>query len=406
MTLKTDRTIIKRSEMPLNGERAYELMQSRGVDAIVASSNENVYYVSDYWSIGKQLGCGVEAYALLPLESEPALIAPLKEADLVVDSGSWIGDLRFFGPSNIKLGSPEAPTEQTERLIKIHESTRSESDGATALLKVLEEKKLTGSTIALDSSSMPPGLFDLIRSRLPEARIVDGSSLLSEIRLVKTGPEIDCIRRATEITEKSMEDALEIARSEIMEIDLAGMYAYSVAYDGGRVSQNMIGFGKRSAYPNPVPSDLEAARGDIIRMTLGCRLLHYHSNISRTAVIGRAPARVKKVWEAVQNAQDAALRAIKPGARLSEIHAAAAKELDSAGVSGSPSFGHGLGVECNERPWIEAGGDGELLEGMVLNVDIPYLELGWGGVQLEDTVLVTKDSFELLTNTDRTLYLL
>jgi len=75
-------------------------------------------------------------------------------------------------------------------------------------------------------------------------------------------------------------------------------------------------------------------------------------------------------------------------------------------VSGSPSFGHGLGVECNERPWIEAGGDGELLEGMILNVDIPYLELGWGGVQLEDTVLVTKDGFELLTNTDRTLYLL
>jgi Xaa-Pro dipeptidase len=406
MVLKTDRTNIKRSEMPLNGERAYELMQSRGVDAIVASSTENVYYVSDYWSIGKQLGCGVEAYALLPMDSEPALVAPLREADLVVDSRSWIGDLRFYGSSNLQLGKTEDPSEQTEHLLKIHKSAGSEADGTTALVKTLEEKKLTGETIALDASNMPPGLFDYIKGRMLDAKIVDGSSLLSEIRLMKTGPEIDCIRRATEITEKSMEDALEIARSEIMEIDLAGMFAYSVAYDGGRVSQDMIGFRERSAFPNPVPSELEAARGDLIRMTLGCRWLHYHSNISRTAVIGRAPAKVKKIWEAVQNAQDAALEAIRPGARLSEVYAAAGKEMDSTGVRGSLSFGHGLGVECNERPWIEAGSDGELLEGMVLNVDIPYLELGWGGVQLEDTVLVTKDGFELLTNTDRTLYLL
>ncbi|MFQ6053141.1 MAG: M24 family metallopeptidase, partial [Candidatus Bathyarchaeia archaeon] len=65
-----------------------------------------------------------------------------------------------------------------------------------------------------------------------------------------------------------------------------------------------------------------------------------------------------------------------------------------------------VGVECNERPWIEGGGEGELREGMVINVDVPCLELGSGGVQLEDTVLVTAGGFKLLTRTDRTLYLL
>jgi len=69
-------------------------------------------------------------------------------------------------------------------------------------------------------------------------------------------------------------------------------------------------------------------------------------------------------------------------------------------------MGHGLGIECNEMPVISKTGEDELLEGMVVNVDIPILELGWGGIQLEDTILVTSDGFELLTRTDRTLYLL
>ncbi|MCW4036924.1 MAG: M24 family metallopeptidase, partial [Candidatus Bathyarchaeota archaeon] len=69
-------------------------------------------------------------------------------------------------------------------------------------------------------------------------------------------------------------------------------------------------------------------------------------------------------------------------------------------------IGHSLGVECNEVPWIEKDCEGELQEGMVINIDVPILELGWGGLQLEDTVLVTSDGYELLTRTDRTLYLL
>jgi Xaa-Pro aminopeptidase len=107
------------------------------------------------------------------------------------------------------------------------------------------------------------------------------------------------------------------------------------------------------------------------------------------------------------SAQDAALDAVKPGAKIGDVCGAVLKALEDADVKGfSGGVGHGLGVECNERPWIEKGAEEELLEGMVVNIDIPVLELGWGGTQLEDTILVTSDGFELLTRTDRTLYLL
>lgn len=393
--------------MPLNGERAYQAMQGRGVDTLVASSAENVYYVSDYWSLAKRLGCGVQAYAILPVKGEPAIVAPLSEADLIVDSETWIGDIRFHGESRVEMGDLEEPSEQTKSLFELYRAAQPEVDGLSCLLKTLEEKGLTGGTIALDTTDLTPSMHEYIEGKLSDAKIVDGAEMLREIRLVKTGPEVERIRRATEITEKSMEDALEIARAEITELDLAGMFAYSVAYDGGLVTHNLIGFRERSAFPNPVPTLLEAQRRDLIRMTLGCTWGHYHSNISRTAVIGRPLGKATRRWEAVQAAQDAALDAVSPGASFNEVYAAAMKELEAAEVKGlSAHLGHSMGVECNEMPWIGRESEGELLEGMVINIDVPVLELGWGGCQLEDTVLVTSDGHELLTRTDRTLYIL
>ena len=374
---------------------------------MVASSTENVYYVSNYWSLGMKLGCEAQAYAILPMKEVPAIVAPIDEADLVLDGQTWIEDIRFHGSSKVEVGQPEEPSEQTEFLLKLYREARTEADGTMALLKALEEKGLMDGVMALDASGLTPALYEMIRSKLPGAKLVDGARLLEEIRMVKTEPEVERIKRATAITEKSMEDALEIARSEITELDLASMYAYSVGYDGGQVTQNLIGFRERSAFPNPVPSLFEAQRRDLVRMTLGCTWDHYHSNISRTAVIGRPLQKVQRRWEAVVSAQDAALDAVEPGAKIDDVCAAALKALEAADVKGfSGGVGHGLGVECNERPWIEKDADGELLEGMVLNIDIPLLELGWGGTQLEDTILVTSGGAELLTRTDRTLYLL
>ena len=393
--------------MPLNGERAFEVLQREGIDAIIATSTENVFYISNYWSLGKRLGCGVEAYAILPLEGSPAIVAPLNEADLLVENQTWIGDIRFYGESGVDFGEPEDPPEETALVMGLYSSANPEADGASALLRAIDDKGLTGAKIALDTSGLSPAQYEHLKSKLQGTELVDGANLLREIRLVKTEGEVDRITRATAITEKSMEDALEIARDEITELDLAGMYGYSVAYDGGRVTQNLIGFRERSAFPNPLPTIHEAKKRDLVRLTLGCTWDHYQSNISRTAVIGKPLAKVERRWAAIIAAQDAALDAVKPGAKVSEIYAAAEKELGNAEVARIPStMGHGLGIECNEMPVISKTGEDELLEGMVVNIDIPVLELGWGGIQLEDTLHVTSDGFELLTRTDRTLYLL
>ena len=392
--------------MPLNLERARQVMQRAGVDAIIASSTPNVYYVSDFWSMGMQLGCGTQSYALLPLDGEPAIIAPLNEADLVVQSGSWVKDVNYYGCLNVKTTPNAASSDVTKRIV---EATKMdvEQSSCDSLVIAVTSRGLHKKKLAYDTSGVTPSRYENVLKNLPDAKFVDGAELLREIRMVKSQEEVERIQRVTEITEKSMEDALEIARTEIMEVDLAGMYSYSVAYDGGRVTHCNIGVGERSAYPNPLPTTLEAKKGDLIRMTLGAVFDNYQSNISRTAVIDNASAEVKKRWKAVVDAQESALEAVAPGVTLGEVYVAAEKELGKAGLKEcSASLGHSLGIECNEQPALVAGSEVELEEGMVLNVDIPYLDLGWGGLELEDTAVVTKEGFRLLTNTERTLYLL
>ena len=142
--------------MPLNGERAFKVLQREGIDALIATSTENIFCISNYWSLGKRLDCGVEAYAILPLKGNPAIIAPLNEADLLVENQTWIGDIWFYGESGVDLGEPEDPPEETSLVMGFYSSANPEADGASALLKAVEDKGLTGAKIALDTSGLSP----------------------------------------------------------------------------------------------------------------------------------------------------------------------------------------------------------------------------------------------------------
>ncbi len=392
--------------MPLNSERAKQIMQKVGVDAIIAASPSNVYYVSDYYSMGMQLGCGIQGYALLPLNHEPALMAPVVEADLVVESGTWIKDIHWYGCLKVNTSENPNVSEITKAIISASQA-EAEQTPCDALVIAVTNRGLAKKTLAVDSHGVNPSRWELIKKMLPDAKIVDGTKLLEEIKAVKTPDEVERIQKATEITEKSMEDALEIAQPGIMELDMSQMFSYSVSEDGGRVTHDNFGFGERSAYPNPIPTTLQLAKGDLIRMSLGSTWDHYHGEITRTAAMGKASPEVEKRLKAVIDAQEAAFDAARPGSKFSDVYVAAQKELEKVGVKEcSMSLGHCIGIDCNERPWITPNDKNLIEEGMVLNIDVPYLDLGWGGLQLEDTVLVAKKGLRLLTNTERTLYLL
>lgn len=392
--------------MPLYKERARQVMEKAGVDAILAASPSNVFYISDYYSTGMQLGCGTQGYAFLPLDAEPALMAPVTEADLVAESGTWIKDIHWYGCLKINTSKNPKASEVTQRIIDATKAP-AEQTPCDSLVVAVTSRGYAKKTIAIDTTGVNVMRFETIKRNLPDAKIIDGSKLLDEIRSVKSPEEVELIKKATEIAEKSMEDALEIAQAGIMELDMSQMYSYSVAEDGGRVTKDQIGFGERSAYPNPVPTSLTLAKGDLVRMSLGAAWAHYNGEVTRTAALDKVSQDAEKRLKIVIDAQEAAFDAAKPGAKIADVYAVAQKELEKGGVKEcSMNLGHCIGVDCNEKPWIAPGDKTLLEEGMVLNVDIPYLDLGWGGIQMEDTVLVTKKGLRFLNNTERTLYLL
>ena len=392
--------------MPIFKERAKEIIGRTGVDAILATSPANVYYITDYNSLAMELSSGLQSYALLPLDGEPAIIAPINEVDLVAESNSWVKDIYYFGTLNINVAKNAKVTDTTRKIV---DATKLETldTPCDSLTIAITKRGLAKKKIAVDLNNLSPRRWDQMHKNLPDVEFVDGTELLNEIRAVKIPEEVERIQRATEITEKAMEDALEIAQPEIMEIDLSGMFNYSITEDGGHVTLDHIGFGERSAYPNPKPTTLQSKKGDLIRLNLGASWSHYNGNVTRTAALGKASAEAEKRLTAIVDAQEAAFDIIKPGATISEIYLAAENELAKAGLKGyNSNLGHSIGVECNEYPLVTRGMGTRVEEGMVLNIDIPYLELGWGGIELEDTVLVTKKGFKLLTNTERTIYLL
>jgi Xaa-Pro aminopeptidase len=381
-------------------------MERAGVDAILAASPANVFYVSDYYSTGMQLGCGTQGYALLPIDAEPALMAPLSEADLVAESRSWIKDIHWYGCLKVNTSGNPKTSEITQTIIEATKA-KAEQTPCDSLVIAATSRGLAKKTIAVDSRGVNPLRWENIKRNLPDAKIVDGSALLDEIRAVKTFEEIELLKKAVEITEKSMEDALEIAQPDIMELDMSKMYSYSVAEDGGMVTSDHIGFGERSAYPNPIPTTLQLTKGDLIRMSLGASWGHYNGNVTRTAVMGETSPEVEKRLKTVIDAQEAAFDSARPGATFGDVYASAQKELEKGGVKEcSMSLGHCIGAEANERPWVGPGDKTKIEEGMVLNIDVPFLDLGWGGIEMEDAIVVTKKGLRLLTNTERTIYLL
>ncbi|MCD6480479.1 aminopeptidase P family protein [Candidatus Bathyarchaeota archaeon] len=379
-------------------------MAERGVEALIATSPQNVYYVADYWSRGLELGAS-EAYAILPLDGDPLLIAPVEEIDLIVEGGALFESLYLYGPPGFEV-STDWTAERTGEILRLLESSKIYVDAPSALSAALRDMNPV-KRIALDSSGLSPQSLEALRGRLGDVEVVEGLGLLREMRMVKTLLEVEMLRRATEVLEKAMEDTLEIIASGVSEMEASGMFRYSLASDGGVETLIHLGFGERSSYPNPIPSTLEAARGDVIRLRLGCTLSHYHSRVSRTAILGRPRKELRGVWEAILSAQDVALEALEPGASASEVYEKAERALREGGLRGlGLSIGSGIGLEAYEPPRIGRGSDEELLEGMVIALDVRYLKLGSYGVELEDLYHIAGDGAEPLTRTSRDLYLL
>lgn len=391
--------------MLLNKERTNKIMDKYGLYALIATTVENVTYTSNFRSFAQPLLYGVNVFSLIPRSAEPALIIPFGEADLVADAGlPLIKDIRFYGKFFVNQPVREVTlTESQKRLDKILKESKPEKDAVDAFVKVIKEKGLETEKLGLDEKGIDHWTWKRVREELPSADLVKAYSILREIRMVKTDEEIKRLKRAAKITETAMDVALEMAEEGISESELVREFEKVEMEHGGIPVFTVIGCGVRSAFGNAKPTDYRLKQGDIIRLDCGCMYKDYYSDIAKVAVLGQPTEKQKRYYTAIVKGAEKAINAIRPGVKASELFSLAVETVRKEGI---PHYerhhvGHGIGIELYDKPIISPEDETPLEENMIINIETPYYEIGFGGLQIEDTLVVTNKGFEYINIHDK-----
>jgi len=397
--------------MLVNRKRAEEIMKKYEVEAIIASSPENVTYLSDFWDDGHWSIKGTQVYAVLPLDRsiDPFIVTFVGALDQVaIEKKCWISNFYTYGKFFIQVPDEENFLETEQKLKKLLNNMKEGEDPVSALINGLAERGLIGKRIAIDEMNITPKLFESIRKKVSNTEILYGYSMMREIRSVKTEEEVKRLQRSAEIIEKGFLNAIQNIHEGMNEIEITDILRQTVIEQGGLPAFSCIGAGHNSAFPNVIPTDYKVQRGDLIRFDIGCLYEHYYSDTARIAVLGKPTDKQRVYYNAVKIGEEQALRLVRPGTKASEIFREAVEGVRKAGISHYERnhVGHGIGIECYDLPNITPLSDDILEEGMVLNIETPYYELGFGGVQVEDTLLVTKSGYQQLTRNSRDLFIL
>ena len=263
---------------------------------------------------------------------------------------------------------------------------------------------LNNPRIGVDLSE-PSFSLEAVQHALPGFKLADASNLFLQGRATKLPEEIDLLARAAKIAESAIHDSLSVLQPGNTEWHLASLIAARMTEAGALPGFVVATSGPRSALADAYPSSRSIAQGDLIRLDIGCSVDGYWADTARTAVMGQPSNRIRDLLSVLRDGQIAAMSAIKPGISAEEVFRIAVEHIRSNGI---PDYerhhvGHGIGRECFEFPRLAPGTNTVLTSGMVLCVETPYYELGWGGMMTEDTIVVSDSIVQRLTTSSSEL---
>ena len=389
----------------MNSERLFARMKQVGLDAIVATMPENVTYSSGFWAMSQWIRRGPQAYVLTPLPDvgEPAIIASTGIVDLATDDDVWVKDVRRYGHFAIDQEPDIEVSARDARIASVLEHP-DDGDAIGSLVRAIKDRKLESACIGVDEIGILPQYWDKLADALPNAKFVRAADVFRYARAIKTPDEVRRLRISAQIAEKSISAALAAARTGVTEAEFARIFHNTTINEGGMPVLCCIGFGPRSAMTNVQASDCALREGDIIRFDAGGRYRHYRADIARNGVLGQPSKTVSQYHKAICVGLERAIAMIKPGVRAADVFNAAVETVRREGLQHYKRnhVGHGIGLDGYDAPNIAPSSQDVFEEGMVVCVETPYYEIGLGGLQVEDTLVVTKDGVDsfMLTGTE------
>jgi Xaa-Pro aminopeptidase len=385
---------------PHHARRLTAVLEAEGLDALVATTTENLYYVTGFRSIAHALFRGLELYGVFTRRGT-GLVIPVIDTTGVASEAITADALGVYGTFFFEYADEPGVVGA-----RVREWTRSpRGSAADALVQVLGDLGVLGARIGIDEGGLFPAAWRTLEDRLHPAAPVPAYQLFRRARMVKSPEEVARLERAARIAEDGVAAVLAMLRPGVTEREAALVYEQEVLRQGASPFFTVVTMGERAALADVYPSDRALAPGDLIRFDLGCVYGAYRSDISRTAVLGAPTEKQARYYAAALAGEQAAIQAMKPGVPVSQIFDLAVRVTREHGM---PHYqrhhvGHGIGLEPYDPPTINAATHTALEPGMVFCVETPYYEHGWGGVQVEDAVEITSGGARRLTRSSQDL---
>jgi Xaa-Pro aminopeptidase len=261
--------------------------------------------------------------------------------------------------------------------------------------------------IGLNSSELTYGSYLQIKSTLKGSKLVDESEAFEDARLIKDESEILLIKKACDIASSTYGKIPSMLSEGVTESSVAAEMAYDMQKAGasGVSFDSIVAFGKNGSEPHYTAGDAKLRSGQFVLCDYGAKYRRYCSDITRTLVFGKASKKQKEMYELIKRALELGTQLCTPENTGEFVHSKVAALIDSTEYKGrfTHSTGHSLGLSVHDGPGLSTRYKKKLKPGMVLTVEPGIYLAGFGGVRIEDDVLVTKGKPRVLTSASRDL---
>jgi len=262
--------------------------------------------------------------------------------------------------------------------------------------------KLGVKAVLFEASAVSVATLDAFKEKAPTVQWGASTGLVENLRIIKDAEEIRRIRVAISVAERAFTgmradwrwDETEKAVADALEMRMRRLGATEASFPP------IIAGGPRAALPHARPTAARLTDEEFVLVDWGAKVDFYCSDLTRVLARPKISRKLAKVHEVVLSAQRAALAAVRPGAIAKDVELTARKALEAGGLEKQfiHSLGHGFGLQVHEGPSLRLSSETPLQSGMVITLEPGVYLPGWGGVRIEDDVLVTKDGHEVLSS--------
>lgn len=260
--------------------------------------------------------------------------------------------------------------------------------------------------LAVEKHHLTLAVAERLQGAAAARDLLDAGPMVRDLRRRKSAEEIREMERAAEVTDRVTEEILGLLRPGMTELEVSMHISMLIGREGATLSfESIVQSGPNSAEPHLRPTSRLLEPGDLVLLDFGAAWRGYCADTTRTWVVGPPDERQREVHAVVLAAHDAAVAVVRAGVSAGEVDAAARRVITEAGYGDrfTHRVGHGLGLEVHEAPSLDPGSRTVLEEGNIVTIEPGVYIRGWGGVRIEDDIVVEAGGGRSLTAADRSL---